>query len=98
MTRQRRHPAQASRIVAAGLGTASLLGIVAVLGAQPPAGTPPTPPEVASARIVLVARVPAVEQPGRRAPTPRVVGPPASPRRAPARQATRTPHTTTGPS
>jgi hypothetical protein len=98
MTRQRRHPAQASRIVAAGLSTASLLGIVAVLGAQPPAGTPPAPPEDASARIVLVALVPAVEQPGRRALAPRVVGAPATPRRAPARQAARAPHTTTRPS
>jgi hypothetical protein len=61
MTRQRRHPAQASRIVAAGLSTATVLGIVAVLGAQPPAGTPAAPPEVASARTVLVVRVPTVE-------------------------------------
>ena len=35
MTRPRRHPAQASRILATGLSAATLLGIVAVLGAQP---------------------------------------------------------------
>jgi hypothetical protein len=98
MTKRRRHPAQASRIVAAGLSAASVLGIVAVLGAQPPAGTSQAPPEVAPARIVLVARVPAVEQPGRRAPAPRVVGPPTTRRRAPAKQAARAPHTTTRPS
>jgi hypothetical protein len=97
MTR-RRHPAQASRIVAAGLSTASVLGIVAVLGAQPPAGSPQAPPEAASARVVLVVRVPTAEQPGRRAPAPRVVVPPTTWRRAPAQQAARAPHTTTRPS
>jgi hypothetical protein len=98
MTRQRRHPAQASRIVAAGLSTATVLGIVAVLGAQPPAGIPAAPPEVASARTVLVVRVPTVEPTGRRAPAPRVVGPPTTWRRAPAQQAALAPHTTSRPS
>ncbi len=86
MTR-RRHPAQASRIVTAGLGTATMLGIVAVLGAHP-AGAPQAPPEAAPARVVLVVRVPAAKQAGRRAPAPRVVAPPTA----------RAPHTTTRPS
>ncbi len=98
MTRQRRHPAQASRIVAAGLSTATVLGIVAVLGAHPRAGTPEVPPEVASARVVLVVRVPAVGKPDRRAPVPRVGAPPTTRRRAPVPQAARAPHTTTRPS
>ena len=37
---RRRHPAQASRTLATGLSAATLLGIVAVLGATPAAGDP----------------------------------------------------------
>ena len=45
MTSKRRHPAQASRILATGLSAATLLGIVAVLGTQSPVGPPDeTPP------------------------------------------------------
>ena len=54
MTRHRRHPAQASRILATGLSAATLLGIVAVLGAQPAATTPDGPAGIAPARVTVV--------------------------------------------
>jgi hypothetical protein len=54
MTRHRRHPAQASRILATGLSAATLLGIVAVLGAQPQATTPDGPAGVTPARVTVV--------------------------------------------
>ena len=54
MTSRRRHPAQASRILATGLSTATLLGIVAVLGAQPPADAPEEPAGIAPARVTVV--------------------------------------------
>jgi hypothetical protein len=76
MTRQRRHPAQASRILAAGLSAATMLGIVAALGAAPVAGTPAGPPAVAPSKAAVVVRVPATgsarrrEQPPQAAQTP----------------------------
>lgn len=47
--RKKRHPAGASRILAAGVATASTFGLVAVLGAQPSAGDAQT---VASANAM----------------------------------------------
>jgi hypothetical protein len=94
MTR-RRHPAQASRIVAAGLSTATMLGIVAVLGAR---SGPATPQAVTARAKVAVVLHPSVAE-----------HPPAAARRvpltsrSPARRgassmAGRAPDTTTGPS
>ena len=67
MTSRRRHPAQASRILATGLSTATLLGIVAVLGAQPPADTPEEPAGIAPARVRVVIGDPGANPPARRA-------------------------------
>ena len=65
MTSRRRHPAQASRILATGLSAATLLGIVAVLGAQPPADAPKEPAGIASARVTTVLGDPNTNPPGR---------------------------------
>ena len=54
MTSKRRHPAQASRILATGLSAATLLGIMAVLGAQSPAGAPEKPVGIAPASVTVV--------------------------------------------
>ena len=78
MTRHRRHPAQASRIRAA-----TLLGIVAGLGAQPPAGAQEEPAGIAPARVTVV-----IGDPGAK----------PSARRATARQTARRPDTSTRPS
>ena len=67
MTRHRRHPAQASRILATGLSAATLLGIVAVLGAQPPAGAPEDPAGLAPARVSGVLGDPGAKPSARRA-------------------------------
>jgi hypothetical protein len=67
MTRHRRHPAQASRILATGLSAATLLGIVAVLGAQPPAGAPEEPAGIAPARVTVVIGDPGAKPSARRA-------------------------------
>ena len=67
MTSRRRHPAQASRILATGLSTATLLGIVAVLGAQPPAGAPEEPVGIAPARVTVVIGDPGAKPSARRA-------------------------------
>ena len=83
MTRHRRHPAQASRILATGLSTATLLGIVAVLGAQPAATTPDGPAGIASARVTVVTGHPHANPPDRQ---------------ATAQQARHTPDTSTRPS
>jgi hypothetical protein len=83
MTSRRRHPAQASRILATGLSAATLLGIVAVLGAQPPAGAPEQPVGIAPARVMVVVGDPQANPPARR---------------ATARQTARRPHTSTRPS
>ena len=83
MTSKRRHPAQASRILATGLSTATLLGIVAVLGAQPPAGPPDDPAGVVPARVTVVISDRHTNPPGRQ---------------ATAQQARQTPHTSTRPS
>jgi hypothetical protein len=83
MTSKRRHPAQASRILATGLSAATLLGIVAVLGAQPPAGAPEAPVAIAPDRVTVVVGDPQANPPARR----------ATPRRA-----ARRPHTSTRPS
>ena len=82
MTSRRRHPAQASRILGTGLSTATLLGIVAVLGAQPPAGAPEEPAGIAPARVTVV-----VGDPGANPST-----------RQTARQTARRPDTSTRPS
>jgi len=66
MTSRRRHPAQASRILATGLSTATLLGIVAVLGAQPPADAPEEPAGIAPARVRVIGD-PGANPPARRA-------------------------------
>ena len=88
MTSRRRHPAQASRILATGLSAATLLGIVAVLGAQPPAGAPEEPGGIAPARVTVVIGDPGAKPSTRRATT-----------RQPARQATaRRPDTSSRPS
>jgi hypothetical protein len=65
MTSRRRHPAQASRILSAGLSTATLLGIVAVLGAQPSTTTPDEPGGIAPARVTVVIGDPDTSPPGR---------------------------------
>ena len=65
MTSKRRHPAQASRILATGLSAATLLGIVAVLGAQPPVGPPDDPAGVAPARVTVVIGDRPTNSPGR---------------------------------
>ena len=83
MTSRRRHPAQASRILATGLSTATLLGIVAVLGAQPPADTPKQPADIAPAKVTVVIGNPDPNPPGRR---------------ATAQPAPQRPHTSTRPS
>jgi hypothetical protein len=83
MTNKRRHPAQASRILATGLSGATLLGIVAVLGAQLPADSPDGPTGVTPARVTVVIG-------DRRA------NPPS--RHAAAQQARQRPHTSTRPS
>jgi hypothetical protein len=88
MTSKRRHPAQASRILATGLSAATLLGIVAVLGAQPPAGAPEAPVGIAPARVTVVVGDPGANPHARR----------ATPRQATARRAARRPHTSTRPS
>jgi hypothetical protein len=83
MTSKRRHPAQASRILATGLSAATLLGIVAVLGAQPPVGPPDDPAGVAPAGVTVVIGDRHTNPPGRL---------------ATAQQARRTPQTSTRPS
>lgn len=83
MTSKRRHPAQTSRILATGLSAATLLGIVAVLGAQPPAPGPNGVAGVAPARVTVVIGSPRTNASSR---------PPA------ARQAPRRPDTSTRPS
>jgi hypothetical protein len=83
MTSKRRHPAQASRILATGLSAATLLGIVAVLGAQPPVGPPDDPAAAAPARVTVVLGDRRTNPPGR--PTT-------------AQQTRQTPHTSTRPS
>jgi hypothetical protein len=83
MTSKRRHPAQASRILATGLSAATLLGIVAVLGTQPPVGPRDDPAGVAPARVTVVI--------GDRHTNPPV-------RAATVQQTRRTPHTSTRPS
>jgi hypothetical protein len=83
MTSRRRHPAQASRILATGLSAATLLGIVAVLGAHPPTDAPQEPAGIAPARVTVVIGGPQANPPARRATT---------------RPAARRPHTSTRPS
>ena len=87
MTSRRRHPAQASRILATGLSGATLLGIVAVLGAHPPADAPQEPAGIAPARVTVVIGDPGANPPARRATT-----------RPTARQTARRPDTSTRPS
>lgn len=73
MTSRRRHPAQASRILTTGLSAATLLGIVAVLGARPPADAPATPADIAPARVTVAIGDPRANPPARRTtarPTP----------------------------
>jgi NADPH-dependent 2,4-dienoyl-CoA reductase/sulfur reductase-like enzyme len=81
--RQRRHPAQASRVLAAGLSTATLLAIVATLGAAPSAGTAEGSDRVAPAKVAVVIRLPSADTAGGNAPAP---------------QAGRTPDASTRPS
>jgi hypothetical protein len=64
--RRRRHPAQASRILATGLSTATLLGIVAGLGAQPPAAPPGKSTAIAAPRVTVVIGDPRAKPPARR--------------------------------
>jgi hypothetical protein len=92
MTR-RRHPAQASRIVAAGLSTATMLGIVAVLGARSTPATPQTVPRPAKADVALRAPVAQHSAAGRVPPTTR-----SPAKRGASSMAGRTPDTTTSPS
>ncbi|HET9558068.1 MAG TPA: hypothetical protein VFS70_13085 [Actinomycetota bacterium] len=82
MTSRRRHPAQASRILATGLSTATLLGIVTVLGAQPPADAPEEPAGIAPARVTVVIGDPGAKPSARQT----------------ARQTARRPDTSTRPS
>ena len=89
MTSKRRHPAQASRILATGLSAATLLGIVAVLGARSSPAIPQSGTARAKVAVVLhppvaAGRVP----PPTRSPTKRGGG----------SMAGRAPDTTTGPS
>jgi hypothetical protein len=51
--RPKRHPAQASRILTAGLSAATVLGIVAALGAQTAPAAPQPLPRPAKAVVVL---------------------------------------------
>lgn len=67
MTSRRRHPAQASRILATGLSGATLLGIVAVLGAQPAATSPDGPAGIAPARVTVVIGDPGAKPSARQA-------------------------------
>ena len=83
MTSRRRHPAQASRILATGLSAATLLGIVAVLGAQPPTDAPEEPTSIAPASVTAAIGDPRATPPARRATAP---------------QAARRPDTSTRPS
>jgi hypothetical protein len=76
MTRQRRHPAQASRILAAGLSAATMLGIVAVLGATGSAGAPDGSTDLAPAKVAVTVRVPARDATGRPAQLPQAGRPP----------------------
>jgi hypothetical protein len=94
MTSRRRHPAQASRILTTGLSAATLLGIVAVLGAQPPAGAPEAPVAIAPARVTVVVGDPGARPLARRVPPRRVTSRRATPGQATARR----PHTSTRPS
>jgi hypothetical protein len=81
MTSRRRHPAQASRILATGLSAATLLGIVAVLGAQPPAGAPEEPAGIAPARVTVVIGDPGAKPPSARQATARQTARQATARR-----------------
>jgi hypothetical protein len=65
MTSRRRHPAQASRILATGLGAATLLGIVAVLGAQPPADGPAEDAGITPAKVTVIIGNPNTNPPNR---------------------------------
>ena len=53
---KRRHPAQGARIAAAGIGTATMLGLVGLMGyaAHPTSATAPAPAPVAQPQIVVV--------------------------------------------
>ena len=64
--RQRRHPAQASRVLAAGLSAATMLGIVALLGVAAPADLPEGSGAVTPLEVAVVVRVPGVETSSRR--------------------------------
>ena len=96
MTSRRRHPAQASRILATGLSTATLLGIVAVLGAQPPADAPEEPAGIAPARVTVGIGDPGAKPSARRATARQTARQTA--RRATPRQTARRPDTSTRPS
>jgi hypothetical protein len=89
MMTSRRHPAQASRIVAAGLSTATMLSIVAVLGARSSPATPQPAPKPAKVAVVLHPPVAAGRVPP---PTP------SPAKRGGSSMAGRAPDTTTGPS
>jgi hypothetical protein len=67
MTSKRRHPAQASRILATGLSAATLLSIVAVLGAQLPADPPDGPTGITPPRVTVVIGDGHANPPGRQA-------------------------------
>jgi hypothetical protein len=98
MTSKRRHPAQASRILATGLSAATLLSIVAVLGAQPPAGAPEAPVAITPARVTVAVGDPGAKPLARRATTQHAAARRATPRQATAPRAAQRPHTSTGPS
>jgi hypothetical protein len=70
MTSKRRHPAQASRILAAGLSTATVLGVVAVLGAAPSASPQDGSGIVAPPKVAVVIRIPGTGATGRQVQPP----------------------------
>jgi hypothetical protein len=93
MTSKRRHPAQASRILATGLSAATLLGIVAVLGARSLPATPQPIPAPAKVAVVLHPSV--AQPPGARRVPPTTRAPS---KRGASSMARRAADTTTGPS
>ena len=91
----RRHPAQSTRIITAGLSAATMLGIVAALGAGP-APAAPRPLPAPTAKVTVTVRAPPTQRPT--ATTRRATPTSRGARRSLRPPARRAPDTTTAPS